>query len=331
MAITFWARGDSSSANNAEINAQPEAQVPTTELTFEASDADGDTLLEFNDGGSDPDTVLIIDGVERTFTLEFSGTVPTTQKYANIGGVDLRGADVVVITDDLTGQRYFLLTDPDLNTQVIMAAFPNGATSIDNINTTDPVEICFVRGTEVDTPDGPRKIEDLKVGDLVLTDQGPMPIRWIGSNRWRFSDLMLQPKIWPVRISAGAFGDGLPSQPLTLSPDHRVVIEGADVDLAVGAPRALCAVKFLAIRDGIQRVLPDEGVEYFHLLLDSHRLVKTYGLDSESLSRGPRAVQALGPVITKDLHARGLLDTKVKNLDRAPLPVMRRFEALALT
>ena len=149
MAVIFWARGDSSNANNDEINAQPQSQVPATELTFEAADPNGDILLDFNGGQSDPDTVLIIDGVSRTFTVEFSGTLPTTQRYSNIGGEDLRGAEVVIITDDLTGQRYFFTTDPDLNTQAIMAAFPNGATSIDNINTTTPVEICFARGPEI--------------------------------------------------------------------------------------------------------------------------------------------------------------------------------------
>ncbi len=130
MAVIFWARGDSSNANNDEINAQPQSQVPTTELTFEAAGPGGDILLDFNGGQSDPDTVLIIGGVSRTFTVEFSGTLPTTQKYSNIGGQDLRGAEVVIITDDLTGQRYFFTSDPNLNTQAIMAAFPNGATSI---------------------------------------------------------------------------------------------------------------------------------------------------------------------------------------------------------
>ena len=326
MAVIFWARGDSSNANNDEINAQPQSQVPATELTFEAADPNGDILLDFNGGQSDPDTVLIIDGVSRTFTVEFSGTLPTTQRYSNIGGEDLRGAEVVIITDDLTGQRYFFTTDPDLNTQAIMAAFPNGATSIDNINTTTPVEICFARGTEIETASGSRKIEELSAGDLVLTDDGPMPVRWVGSRRWRFAELLTRPTLWPVRISPGALSAGAPERAVLLSPDHRVVVEGAQVELALGMPQALCAAKLLVGWPGIQRILPPEGVEYFHLLLDSHRLVHCHGIESESLSHGPRAVEALGDEFCNDLRARGFLDSGTK----APLPVLRRFEARSM-
>ncbi|WP_305884600.1 Hint domain-containing protein, partial [Limimaricola litoreus] len=44
--------------------------------------------------------------------------------------------------------------------------------------------ICFTAGTRIATPFGPRRAEDLAVGDLVLTrDHGPQPLRWTGSRR----------------------------------------------------------------------------------------------------------------------------------------------------
>ncbi|MBL9056263.1 MAG: Hint domain-containing protein, partial [Rhodobacteraceae bacterium] len=56
------------------------------------------------------------------------------------------------------------------------------AAPIPDLTTTPGTAICFLRGTRITTPDGPRAIEDLAEGDLVTTlDHGPQPIRWIGS------------------------------------------------------------------------------------------------------------------------------------------------------
>ena len=42
--------------------------------------------------------------------------------------------------------------------------------------------ICFTPDTAIETPFGPRPIQDLRPGDLILTkDHGPQPLRWIGS------------------------------------------------------------------------------------------------------------------------------------------------------
>ena len=41
---------------------------------------------------------------------------------------------------------------------------------------------CYAPGTMIDTPDGPRAVETLQVGDLVMTlDHGPQSIRWVRS------------------------------------------------------------------------------------------------------------------------------------------------------
>jgi hypothetical protein len=139
--------------------------------------------------------------------------------------------------------------------------------------------------------------------------------------------LSRQPHLAPIRIAAHAFGPGRPAAPLGLSPDHRVVIEGADVEMALGTPRAFCAAKFLVGRPGITQDTPAGAVEYFHVLFSSHRILTANGLECESLSHGPRARVALGPALCARLVAEGVLGA---DEGRAPLPVMRRPEALAL-
>ena len=322
MSVTVIARGDSRTANNDEINVQNTNRTPVTELTFEATDG-GDVTLDFANGGPDPDTVLIIDGVARTFTVEFSGDLPADRSFANVGGADLRGSELVVITDDLTGQRYIFLTDPALNDPAILANLPNGAVTLDNINYDDPIQICFAAGTLIDTPEGPRRIEAIRAGDLVTTDLGPVPVVWAGANHVGRDALAARPELRPVTIGPGALGRGMPSRPLVLSPDHRVVLQGARVEVMTGRPRVLCAAKFLE-GPGIARDVPAGGVTWCHVLLPTHRLLRAEGAEAESLSTGARARVALG-------RAGAALDRL--GLDgpvRPPLPILTAWEARAL-
>ncbi len=328
MALVFYARGDSSSANNSEVNSQNTSQVPTTQLTFEPA-AGGDTILDFNSGLADPDTLLYIGGVPRTFTLEFSGTLPISNKMNPINGQDLRGQEIVVITDNLTGQRYYFLTDPALNTFATMDAFPNGAIPIDNINTTSSVYICFGRGTRLDTPAGRKRIENLRVGDLVRTENGPKPIRWIGSHRISGARLVADPAHWPVRIQAGALGHNCPARDVVLSPNHRVLVSGWKVELHFGVDEMLCPAKHLVNGTTVQQELPAEGVEYFHLLLDAHEIIRSENMLSESLYLGAETLQAVGPE-AQDEIARLLAAEDLSAIPSQPTaaPVMRGYEAM---
>jgi Hint domain len=66
----------------------------------------------------------------------------------------------------------------------------------------------------------------MKVGDQVQSfiEAKTAPI-WIGL---RTVDCKHHPdprQVWPVRISAGAFGPGLPAGDLFLSPDHAVYVD----------------------------------------------------------------------------------------------------------
>ena len=141
MSFLFYARGDSSSANNASVNSQGTKTTPTTELVFDldpAAGANGDYILEYNGGASDPDTLMYVDGVATTFTVEFSGSLPVSNKLSNVNGFDLRGEAIVVVTDDTTGQRYYMLTNSDTlfssdaEMYATMDAMPNGSERADS-------------------------------------------------------------------------------------------------------------------------------------------------------------------------------------------------------
>jgi hypothetical protein len=138
---------------------------------------------------------------------------------------------------------------------------------------------CFASGTRVTTQRCPIAVEALNVGDEVVTCEGAAAdIIWIGS---RSVDCEAHPapeSVWPVRISAHAFGPGKPSRDLYLSPDHAIYAEGV-----------LIPVKYL-IDGKLIRQVKQSSVTYFHVELARHDILLAEGLPAESyLDTGDRA------------------------------------------
>jgi hypothetical protein len=75
----------------------------------------------------------------------------------------------------------------------------------------------------IDTPEGPKAVEDIKRGDLVQTvDAGACEVLYT-----RHSTQWLDPSEgsgYPILISAGALGAGRPNRDLVVSPQHRILV-----------------------------------------------------------------------------------------------------------
>jgi len=138
---------------------------------------------------------------------------------------------------------------------------------------------CFAAGTRIATERADIAVEALRVGDRVRTllRGKAQPVVWIGH---RHIDCTRHPqphKVWPVRISAGAFGPGQPCRDLWLSPDHAVYV----ID-------ALIPVKQLINGATIVQV-PVDAVTYYHVELHRHDVLLSEGLPAESyLDTGDR-------------------------------------------
>ena len=66
---------------------------------------------------------------------------------------------------------------------------------------------CFTAGTDICTPIGNAKVEDLKAGDLIDTSDGDQSVLLAVYSRTRGrGNLNKSPKLFPLRISAGTLG-----------------------------------------------------------------------------------------------------------------------------
>jgi Ca2+-binding RTX toxin-like protein len=148
--------------------------------------------------------------------------------------------------------------------------------------------ICFTPGTQILTPFGPRLIETLKPGDLVITrDGGPKPLLWVGQRNVRADG-----EFAPLEIAPG-FLQGA-TAPLLISPQHRVLWTGHRAQLLFGSSEVLVAAKHLLDSPAVQR-RTSETVTYIHLMFDQHEVVFANGVATESFYPGDSALSGISP------------------------------------
>ena len=131
---------------------------------------------------------------------------------------------------------------------------------------------CFVRGTRIATPAGDVAVEDLAVGDSILTvSAGAKPIKWIGYRQLNVKSYRRPEQAAPVRIRQGAVAENLPHRDLLVSPDHAIFLDGL----------LICARQLINTTT-IRQELDCASVEYFHIELDAHAVLLAEGLPAES-------------------------------------------------
>lgn len=135
---------------------------------------------------------------------------------------------------------------------------------------------CFLKGTQILTPQGERSIEDLQIGDLVLTVSGEAkPIKWVGRMRFeRKGQSSWDDAVAPIRIARGAFNGDLPRNDLYVSFGHRFLINGSLIpagDLINGS--SITRIKSAS----------SDAFEYLHIELEDHEVILANGVPAETL------------------------------------------------
>jgi Hint domain len=136
---------------------------------------------------------------------------------------------------------------------------------------------CFLPGTRIKTSEGEINIEELRIGDNVLTASGDTkPIKFIG--RRNVSRERTEP--WngegPVKISRFAIDGKAPHSDLYVSPAHAIYIDS----ILIPAKYLVNGVTIVA--DAKPEAL---SLTYFHIELDTHEAILAEGLAVESFLR----------------------------------------------
>jgi hypothetical protein len=165
--------------------------------------------------------------------------------------------------------------------------------------------ICFTPGTRIETPEGPRLVEELREGDMVQTkDDGAQPIEWIGSRRMSGARLFAMPHLRPIRISAGALGLDRPKDELLVSPGHRMLIKGRVAQALFNTDEVLVAARDLVNNRNVVVDVMAREVTYIHLLLPRHQVLWANGVETESFHPAGTALSTLSEADRKRLLER---------------------------
>ena len=125
--------------------------------------------------------------------------------------------------------------------------------------------------TLIGTPTGEAVVQDLKIGDLVLTCDGRfVPVRWIG--RQIVSSRFIEKLQLPIRVKAGALLENVPRRDLLVSPGHALLVDGVLVEAG-----ALVNGTSIVHEENVSTIFT-----YYHVEVVDHSLIFAQGAPAET-------------------------------------------------
>jgi len=131
--------------------------------------------------------------------------------------------------------------------------------------------VCFCPGTLIATPAGEKRVQDLAVGDLVMTLRGEArPITWIGTGEV-LATRGRRTAATPVIVRRGALADNVPHHDLHVTKGHSLFLDGA-----------LIPIEFLVNNRSIYWDDRAQEVRLYHIELQTHDVLIANGAPAES-------------------------------------------------
>lgn len=158
------------------------------------------------------------------------------------------------------------------------ALAPEAMDSHDDASREPARAIQLLAGTQVAARRGEVAVEDLRVGEGLLSRAGGYrPLRWVGHRELHDLDVLDAPWLWPVRIRAGSLSPGVPVRDTAVAPAQRLVLSGHAASIHYDEALVEVAAQDLAGRPGIERGAPGRQA-CVDLLLDEGCTVLVDGL-----------------------------------------------------
>ncbi|WP_050798371.1 Hint domain-containing protein [Commensalibacter intestini] len=148
-------------------------------------------------------------------------------------------------------------------------------------------EVCFLAGTMIETPDGLCAVENITIGDLVMTydpqtqKKIARPITWVGhKNKTVNTNLTKDDAGYPVRVLKNALADNIPNKDLLITSEHCLFFDGKFIP-----------VRMLVNGYSIFYDTTIKNYDYYHIETQKHSIIIADGTLTESyLDTGNRHV-----------------------------------------
>ncbi|WP_323769905.1 Hint domain-containing protein [Antarctobacter sp.] len=198
----------------------------------------------------------------------------TNQFFASTGNQTgfIFGADPIFPAES----EFLILFDDNYDFFGADGVLLNDIENWNQFNTSQPLVFepaCFLAGTAITTPDGSCAVEDLQIGQPILTADGRVvPVRWTG--RQIIHRTFSSSKAQPVRIRAGALGNGLPHSDLTVTADHGMILDGVVINASALVNGT--TISFVPLAE------LEDRVTVYHVETEGHEIILANGAPSET-------------------------------------------------
>ncbi|SLN28835.1 hypothetical protein PSA7680_01315 [Pseudoruegeria aquimaris] len=184
----------------------------------------------------------------------------------------------------------------------------------------------FLEGTVVKTPYGPRPVEELRSGDVLMTEEGLHILRWVG-RRTLTAAYAVAHNLMPIRIPAHAFETNTPMHDLYVSPNQRLCFGNARFPAFFDREQVLVPAEQLVGWKGVRPARRLNRITYIQLLFDTPCTVSANGFMAECFHPASRAAVHLSRPARRELLLR-FPDLISPSEEHAPAetPSLRRHE-----
>ncbi|WP_122038656.1 Hint domain-containing protein [Asaia bogorensis] len=221
-------------------------------------------------GASYATLTILSNTMPSSLITGFNGTATASDSIKLVG---LNRADVVSIDFPTADTMLITMRDGSTRTLNIKGIKATGYTLGAASDGSLVVTACFLPGTMIHTPAGPRAVETLRAGDLVCViaaddSVSAVPVEWIGVGEMAQAQTT---EHYPVRICRDAIAENVPDADLLVTAEHCFLMEGR-----------LVPIRMLVNGDSIRYETDLPTYSYYHIKTPHHSVLLANNTRTES-------------------------------------------------